>query len=42
MIRSSAKSQFIQLEWKSPDVDGLIDFLVREKGFRSVASHLAA
>ena len=23
-----------QLDWKSPDVDGLVDFLVREKGFK--------
>ncbi|PFH51229.1 hypothetical protein AMATHDRAFT_3227 [Amanita thiersii Skay4041] len=23
----------IELEWKNPDVDGLVDFLVREKGF---------
>ncbi|OJT09891.1 Flap endonuclease 1-A [Trametes pubescens] len=23
----------LELEWKSPDVDGLVDFLVREKGF---------
>ncbi|OCH91898.1 PIN domain-like protein [Obba rivulosa] len=23
----------VDIEWKSPDVDGLVDFLVREKGF---------
>ncbi|RDX53414.1 PIN domain-like protein [Lentinus brumalis] len=23
----------LELEWKSPDIDGLVDFLVREKGF---------
>ena len=25
----------IQLEWKAPDVDGLVQFLVVEKGFKS-------
>jgi len=25
-----------QLEWKEPDVEGLVDFLVREKGFMYV------
>jgi hypothetical protein len=24
----------LQLEWKNPDVDGLIQFLVTEKGFK--------
>jgi len=23
----------MKLEWKEPDVEGLVDFLVREKGF---------
>ena len=23
-----------QLEWKTPDVDGLVDFLVKDKGFK--------
>ncbi|KAH9924671.1 PIN domain-like protein [Epithele typhae] len=23
----------VELEWKSPDIDGLVDFLVKEKGF---------
>lgn len=27
-----------QLEWKDPDVDGLIKFLVEEKGFKSVTT----
>ena len=26
----------IQLEWKAPDVDGLVEFLCRDKGFKSV------
>ncbi len=26
----------LELEWKSPDIDGLVDFLVREKGFKCV------
>lgn len=25
---------FFQLEWKNPDVEGLVDFLVKEKGFK--------
>jgi len=25
-----------QLEWKSPDVDGLVEFLVKDKGFKCV------
>ncbi len=25
---------FDQLEWKNPDVDGLVQFLVTEKGFK--------
>ncbi|KAI0754877.1 PIN domain-like protein [Daedaleopsis nitida] len=29
----------LNLEWKNPDIDGLVDFLVREKGFKCV--HLA-
>lgn len=24
----------LQLEWKNPDVDGLVQFLVTEKGFK--------
>lgn len=24
----------LQLEWRAPDVDGLVDFLVRDKGFK--------
>lgn len=31
-----------QLEWTLPDVDGLVDFLVREKGFKLVDSYLFA
>ena len=26
----------VELDWKSPDVDGLVQFLVNEKGFKSV------
>lgn len=26
----------LELEWKNPDVDGLVDFLVTEKGFKCV------
>jgi hypothetical protein len=26
----------LKLEWKEPDVEGLVDFLVREKGFMYV------
>lgn len=26
----------LDLEWKNPDIDGLVDFLVREKGFKCV------
>jgi flap endonuclease-1 len=26
----------IKLEWKAPDVDGLVDFLVRQHGFKFV------
>lgn len=26
-----------QLEWKAPDVDGLVDFLVKDKGFKYAA-----
>lgn len=25
---------FVQIEWKNPDVDGLVQFLVTEKGFK--------
>ena len=28
----------IQLDWKSPDVEGLVDFLVKEKGFKCAPS----
>lgn len=28
----------LQLEWNNPDVDGLIQFLVTEKGFRYLSS----
>lgn len=28
----------LQLEWKNPDVEGLIEFLVKEKGFKYVVS----
>ncbi len=28
------KLMFDQLEWKNPDVDGLVQFLVTEKGFK--------
>lgn len=31
----------IQLEWKTPDVDGLIEFLVKENGFRFVPPSLS-
>lgn len=27
-----------QLEWKNPDVEGLVEFLVKEKGFKYVLS----
>lgn len=26
----------VEVEWKSPDVEGLVDFLVKEKGFKYV------
>lgn len=26
----------VQLEWKNPDVEGLVDFLVKQKGFKYV------
>ena len=26
----------VELEWKAPDVDGLVQFLVNEKGFKCV------
>ena len=26
----------LELEWKSPDIEGLVDFLVKEKGFKYV------
>ena len=28
----------MKLEWKEPDVEGLVDFLVREKGFMCVTT----
>ena len=28
----------IQLDWKSPDLEGLVDFLVKEKGFKCAPS----
>ena len=28
----------IELEWRNPDVDGLVKFLVEEKGFKYVYS----
>ena len=30
----------VELEWKNPDVDGLVDFLVREKGFKCASYYL--
>jgi hypothetical protein len=30
-----------QIEWTAPDVEGLVDFLVREKGFRCVSIFLS-
>ena len=24
----------LELEWKSPDIEGLVDFLVKDKGFK--------
>lgn len=29
----------VQLEWKNPDVEGLVQFLVAEKGFKYDVSH---
>jgi hypothetical protein len=26
----------VQVEWKAPDVDGLVEFLCRDKGFKYV------
>ena len=26
----------LDLEWKNPDIDGLVDFLVKDKGFKCV------
>lgn len=26
----------VQLNWEAPDVDGLVEFLVRDKGFKYV------
>jgi hypothetical protein len=31
----------VQLEWNNPDVDGLIQFLVTEKGFKYVILHIS-
>lgn len=28
----------LQIEWKNPDIDGLVQFLVTEKGFKCVVS----
>ena len=33
---SQAAELHDQLEWKNPDVDGLVDFLVKDKGFKCV------
>ena len=33
-IGSALSSVGIQLEWKAPDVDGLVEFLCRDKGFK--------
>ena len=27
----------VQLEWKNPDVEGLVEFLVKQKGFKYVS-----
>ena len=32
----------IELEWKNPDVDGLVEFLVTEKGFKYVHTRVSA
>lgn len=31
------KSEDLTLDWKAPDIEGLVDFLVREKGFKCAA-----
>ena len=28
----------LDLEWKNPDIEGLVDFLVKDKGFKYVPS----
>ena len=33
-FQSFILSKIPQLEWKGPDVDGLVQFLVTEKGFK--------
>jgi len=37
-LRRGGKSEvlMIQVEWKAPDVDGLVEFLCRDKGFKYV------
>jgi flap endonuclease-1 len=43
MLIPSPYCTILQLEWKNPDIDGLVQFLVTEKGFRcdlSSACHL--
>ena len=32
----------LDLEWKSPDVEGLVDFLVKDKGFKYARPILAS
>ena len=29
----------VDVEWHAPDIDGLVNFLVEEKGFKCVASN---
>lgn len=31
---STDSGRYVQLEWKNPDVNGLVQFLVTEKGFK--------
>ena len=31
----------LDLDWKSPDVEGLVDFLVKEKGFKCVLASVS-
>jgi flap endonuclease-1 len=33
------KADQVDLQWTEPDVEGLVDFLVREKGFKCVFSY---